>query len=105
LELGSATHSIAKPADSIRDSAQNASENNFAQVQAVLQARCAQCHGAQVQMKNIRLDSPEQIKLHAQGIYNQVVVTQQMPMNNSTQITSTERALIGQWFKSGAATN
>jgi uncharacterized membrane protein len=87
------------------DTQSEANPVSFQQMQAIIQARCVMCHGAQVQMKNIRLDSPEQIKLHAQGIYNQVVVTQQMPMNNSTQITSTERALIGQWFKSGAATN
>jgi uncharacterized membrane protein len=31
------------------------------------------------------------------------VVTRQMPMNNSTGITEQERALIGQWFNSGAA--
>jgi uncharacterized membrane protein len=67
-----------------------------------MQARCIQCHGAQVQMKNVRLDSPEQIKLHAQAIYAQVVVTKQMPMNNSTQITDAERALVAEWFKAGA---
>jgi uncharacterized membrane protein len=30
-----------------------------ATVQKVLEQRCYQCHGAQVQMKNVRLDSPE----------------------------------------------
>jgi len=31
-----------------------------------------------------------------------VVVTQQMPMNNASGITPTERALIAQWFLAGA---
>ncbi|MEY3475180.1 MAG: hypothetical protein RL087_1638, partial [Pseudomonadota bacterium] len=31
-----------------------------------------------------------------------VVVTRQMPMNNATQITEAERALVGDWFKAGA---
>jgi uncharacterized membrane protein len=31
-----------------------------------------------------------------------VVVTKQMPMNNSTGITDEERALIGRWFQAGA---
>jgi uncharacterized membrane protein len=89
---------INTPANSVK-----ASENaSFAQLQAVLQARCLQCHNAQVQMKNVRLDSPGQIKLHAQAIYQQVVVTKQMPMNNSTQITDAERALVSDWFKAGA---
>ena len=97
------TKSIAPRADSMTAIGQKASENNqFKQLQAVIQARCLQCHNAQVQMKNVRLDSPEQIKLHAQAIYQQVVVTKQMPMNNSTQITDAERALVGEWFKTGA---
>ena len=72
-------------------------------LQPVLEQRCYMCHGEQVQMKNVRLDSPEDVKLHAQGIYQQVVVSKIMPMNNSTQITEDERALIGRWFERGAA--
>ncbi len=98
-----ATKSVASSAGSASANAQKPSESaSFAQVQAVMQARCVLCHGAQVQMKNVRLDSPEQMKLHAQAVYQQVVVTKQMPMNNSTQITDAERALVGEWFKAGA---
>jgi uncharacterized membrane protein len=61
------------------------------------------CHGAALQSKGIRLDSPEALQQHAQAVYQQTVVTRQMPMNNSTGITEQERALIGQWFNSGAA--
>lgn len=74
----------------------------FASVQKVLEQRCAQCHGAQVQMKNVRLDSPEAVKLHAQGIHQQAVVAKTMPLNNATQMTDAERALLGQWFAEGA---
>jgi uncharacterized membrane protein len=72
-------------------------------VQAVLEQRCHLCHGAQVQMKNVRLDSPAGVKLHAQNMYQQVVVTKVMPLNNATGITEVERALIKQWFESGAS--
>ncbi|MEI8156549.1 MAG: urate hydroxylase PuuD [Burkholderiales bacterium] len=72
-------------------------------MQAVLEQRCYMCHGAQVQMKNVRLDSPAGLKLHAQNIYQQAVVTKVMPLNNATGITEAERALIKQWFESGAA--
>jgi uncharacterized membrane protein len=51
-------------------------------------------------MKNIRLDSPELIRQQAQGIYQQVVVTRQMPMNNATGITEAERQQIKRWFES-----
>ena len=78
--------------------------NNFKTVQHVLEQRCYMCHGAQVQMKNVRLDTPEGVKTNAQMVYQQVVVLKQMPMNNATGLTEAERALIGEWFKAGAKT-
>jgi uncharacterized membrane protein len=75
---------------------------DYKTLQPVLAQRCYLCHGEQVQMKNVRLDSPEGVATHAQAIYQQAVVTKIMPMNNATQITDAERALIKQWFESGA---
>jgi uncharacterized membrane protein len=76
----------------------------YAEVQPILAQRCYMCHGAQVQMKNVRLDSPAALKQHAQAVYQQAVVSRIMPMNNATGITDAERALIGRWFSSGAKT-
>ena len=73
------------------------------QVKAVIDQRCVMCHGEALQSKGVRLDSPALLKQHAQAVYQQTVVTRQMPMNNATGITEEERALIGQWFKTGAA--
>jgi uncharacterized membrane protein len=56
-------------------------------------------------MKNVRLDSAAHVKLHAQAIYQQVVVTKIMPMNNATDISEAERSLIKQWFATGARTD
>jgi uncharacterized membrane protein len=53
-------------------------------------------------MKNVRLDSPELIKQHAQNMYQQVVVTKQMPMGNATSMTEEQRTMIGRWFLAGA---
>jgi len=78
---------------------------DYKTLQPVLAQRCYLCHGEQVQMKNVRLDSPEGVAQHAQAMYQQVVVTKIMPMNNATQITDAERALIKQWFESGAKIN
>ncbi|HWI83232.1 urate hydroxylase PuuD [Ramlibacter sp.] len=75
----------------------------YAQLQPVLAQRCYLCHGPQLQMKNVRLDSPALVKQHAQQIYQQAVVARAMPMNNATGITESERALIGQWFRGGAS--
>ena len=75
---------------------------DFAQVQAVVEQRCVMCHNAQVISKNIQLHTPELIVQHAQAINQQTVVLKAMPMNNATQITEAERALLGQWVRSGA---
>ena len=73
-------------------------------VAKIIENRCYQCHGAQLQMKNVRLDSPALLKQHAQTVYQQVVVTKIMPMNNATGITDDERTQIKQWFEAGAKT-
>jgi len=75
---------------------------SFAQVQAIVEQRCVSCHGPQVQMKNLRLDSPEALHTHAQAVYQQVVVLKQMPMNNATGITPQERQALASWFEAGA---
>jgi uncharacterized membrane protein len=75
----------------------------FAQVEAIVQQRCQLCHNAQLQSKGVRLDSPAAIQSHAQQMYQQAVVLKQMPMNNATQITDAERAVIKRWFEQGAS--
>ena len=77
----------------------------LAQVQAVIDQRCALCHNAQVQQKNVALHTPELIKQHAQNVYQQSVVLKLMPMNNATQITDDERDLIRRWYEAGAPLN
>lgn len=95
---------VAAPAIEQRAGGLKDTKNSYAELQKVLEQRCYMCHNAQLQMKNVRLDSPEAVKLHAHNIYQQVVVTKQMPMNNATSITEAERALIAQWFTNGAST-
>jgi uncharacterized membrane protein len=63
------------------------------------------CHADQVQMKNVRVDTPQALATHAQAVYQQVVVSRSMPMNNSTGITEAERDLIRRWFEGGAPTH
>jgi uncharacterized membrane protein len=91
--------------NSVAGSAGNTGANgpiDYKTLQPVLAQRCYLCHGAEVQMKNVRLDSPQGVATHAQAMYQQAVVTKIMPLNNATQITDAERALIKQWFESGA---
>ena len=94
---------LLKPAPAAAPAA-SATPVTYAQVKQVLEQRCYMCHGEAAQMKGIRLDQIESVRTHAQGIYQQVVVTRQMPMNNATQITEDERQLIARWYQQGART-
>jgi uncharacterized membrane protein len=76
----------------------------YDELRKVVEQRCLSCHGEQVQMKNLRLDTPQALKQHAQLVYQHVVLTRTMPLNNSTGMTGDERALIGRWFTGGAST-
>ncbi len=77
----------------------------YAQIQSVIAQRCYGCHGQAMQMKNVRLDSAALLSQHASAVYQQAVVLRAMPMNNATQITEQERALIKKWFENGALVN
>jgi len=72
---------------------------DLARVQSVVAQRCVVCHNAQLANKGVMLDTPEQIRAHAQQIYQQVVVLKAMPMNNATGITDQERQLLARWYR------
>jgi len=74
----------------------------FSEVQSVVVQRCVLCHNEQVISKNVQLHTPALIARHAQAIYQQAVVQKTMPLNNATQITEAERALLKRWFEAGA---
>ncbi|MGO4302800.1 urate hydroxylase PuuD [Cupriavidus sp. RAF12] len=82
---------------------------SFVKVQEIINTRCVQCHAEAPKMmptaaKGIKLDTVDEIKAHAQLIYQQAVQQKAMPLGNVTQITDDERALLGQWFEGGAKT-
>lgn len=84
--------------------------SDFAKVQAVVTARCYQCHSAHPTLmpspaKGVLLDTPEELGKHAQLVYQQVVQQKLMPLGNVTQITDDERTIIAKWFEGGAKTN
>jgi uncharacterized membrane protein len=74
----------------------------YAEVRAVIDQRCAMCHNAALAQKNVALHTPALLQQHAQAVYQQSVVLKLMPMNNATQITDAERALLRRWYEAGA---
>ncbi|WP_296222956.1 urate hydroxylase PuuD [Ralstonia sp. UBA689] len=103
-----------RPAAPVAESAAAATAttggSDFAKVQAVVTARCYQCHSAHPTLmpspaKGVLLDTPDQLAAHAQLVYQQAVQQKLMPLGNVTQITDDERTIIAKWFEGGARTN
>jgi len=81
----------------------------FAQAQAVIRQRCAPCHsiaptqpGFTAPPNGVTFDTSDQIVGRAQDIYQQAVVTRNMPFGNLTNITDDERNLLAAWVQEGA---
>jgi uncharacterized membrane protein len=80
----------------------------FAQVQAIVAARCASCHAARptqegiaVPPKGVVMETPAQIRRWAAAMRQQVQ-TEAMPPGNLTEITPEERAELLAWVAAGA---
>lgn len=84
-------------------------EVSFAMVQDIVERRCLECHSAtptsdlyDVAPQGVMFDTPQQIQDRAARINTQVVVTEQMPLSNLTEMTDEERAILGAWYQQGA---
>jgi uncharacterized membrane protein len=82
----------------------------FAQVEEIVTSRCSMCHmaepvwdGVPVPPKGVMLDTPQRIKLHAQQIYVQSVMTRAMPPGgNVTELSDEDRKVLAAWVQGGA---
>ncbi len=81
----------------------------FAEVRAIVDARCHTCHAAKPSFtafaeppKGVMFDTDGQVAAQAKLIYAQAVTTKAMPLGNITHITEAERASIARWFEAGA---
>ncbi|MEG1770325.1 MAG: urate hydroxylase PuuD [Comamonas sp.] len=65
---------------------------------------CVVCHSAAtLAQKNVKLDAPDEVKLHAAQIYQQVVVLRKMPFGNPGALSDAERDLVKRWYEGGAS--
>jgi uncharacterized membrane protein len=81
----------------------------FADVQDIVISRCSMCHAAEpvwtgipTAPKGVRLDDPDQIRLHARLIAINAVRSHAMPPGNITEITPEERQVLASWIAAGA---
>jgi uncharacterized membrane protein len=86
-----------QPEESTPASGQTAT---FAQIQPIVQQRCAPCHSGASAPLGIRFETQPEIEAHAADIERQAVQTKAMPPSNATGITDAERALLGAWIAS-----
>jgi uncharacterized membrane protein len=77
----------------------------FAQVQAIVQQRCAPCHSMTPTLESapplgIVFDTRAQIESQASLIDAMAVQTHTMPLGNATHMTQPERDALGRWIAS-----
>jgi uncharacterized membrane protein len=82
---------------------------SFAAVQPIFMRRCAVCHSAHptepgfvAPPEGVLLDTPEHIRANAQRVYEQAVLTENMPLGNATGMTRRERSEIAAWIRAGS---
>lgn len=81
----------------------------FQEANAVIQARCVQCHSASptddqwpTAPNGVMYDTPEQIAAMADKIMTRAVRTKTMPQGNKTGMTDEERTVLKRWILQGA---
>lgn len=79
----------------------------FADVEALVQTRCAMCHAAEPVWEGIRwapkgvyLETRAEIAQNARQIYLHAGASHAMPPANLTAMTEPERAIVRNWFRS-----
>ena len=82
---------------------------SFAQAYEIVSKRCVSCHAEKpadenfdTAPKNVKFDTPAQIKAEAARIRAVSVLTRTMPLGNQTNMTAAERVLLGRWIAHGA---
>ncbi len=91
------------------DTMDNTIPASFEEANAVIQARCVQCHSASptddqwtAAPNGVMYDTPEQIATMADKIMTRAVRTKTMPQGNKTGMTDEERTVLKRWILQGA---
>lgn len=77
-----------------------------AEVHGIIERRCASCHSAtptdsvfRVAPLGVTLDTPAEIRRHAERILTMAIQSHVMPPGNLTGMTDEERAQLGRWLR------
>jgi uncharacterized membrane protein len=82
---------------------------SYAEARAVVAFHCVSCHSDRTTVPafpiaagGVELDTLAQMQRYAERIKVRVVKQRNMPLLNPTEMTDSERALLGAWVDSGA---
>ncbi len=82
---------------------------SFADIHPIINEHCLACHSATPSRedtpeapKGVAFDRPEEIRVHAEMIKRQTVLSTIMPLGNETGMTERERLMLGAWIDAGA---
>ena len=92
-----------------RPGAINTGAASFADIHPIIAKHCVQCHSATptnkdypAAPKGVAFDTPEEIERYAAKIEQQTVLSDIMPLGNTTDMTDLERQKLGAWIREGA---
>jgi uncharacterized membrane protein len=71
---------------------------SFAEIQPIVEERCATCHSGVAAPLGVALETEAEITARAGDIERQAVLTQAMPPGNATGMTDEERGLLAAWI-------
>lgn len=92
-----------KPQAQLASNVSTASAGSYENIHAIMQQYCVMCHSANtIAQKNVKFDTPQEVKSHAQQIYQQVVLLRKMPFGNPGALGDAERDAFKSWFEDGA---
>jgi uncharacterized membrane protein len=84
----------------------------FSEAHTIITQRCLSCHSQTPTdstftqaPQGIRFDTPEEIQAQAAAIKTMAVDSHTMPLGNKTNMTDSERAVLGAWLAAGAKIN
>lgn len=82
---------------------------SYAEARAVVERHCLPCHSEHpttrafpIAPAGLLLDTPEQMRTHAERSRVRVAVERTMPLLNKTGITDEERSILAHWVEAGA---
>ena len=98
---------VLRPDDGATADAERAEPVAFAEVEGIIEERCAACHSsAPTEVSSapggVTFDTPDEIAAHVEAIRRQAVDSRAMPPGNVTGMTDEEREQLGAWIRQGA---